>query len=192
MGAARDRWLDEGLRVLADEGAAGVRIDRIAARLGLSKGSFHHHFAGADGYKRDLLDRYESLSVEALESAIADVGPVASTQDVLRALTRLVGAEDTLYRPELDVAVRAWSTSDDEVRSTLQRVDAARIDALAAVWQRVVPDADEARRAATLPYLLAVGAAMVVPPTGADELQGLYEMLLPLVPAAGRAGAPRR
>ena len=55
--------------MLAAEGAAGVRIDRIAARLGLSKGSFHHHFAGADGYKRDLLAHYEALSVDAVESA---------------------------------------------------------------------------------------------------------------------------
>lgn len=183
VSAARDRWLDEGLRVLAAEGASGIRIDRIAARLGLSKGSFHHHFAGAEGFKRDLLARYETLSVQVLESAIAAVGPQASTHQVLQALTGLVGGDvPGLYRPELDVAVRAWSTSDAEVRDVLQRVDTARIDALAGVWRRVLPDPVAARRAALLPYLLAVGAAMVVPPTDADDLQAVYEMLLPLVP----------
>lgn len=183
MGTARARWLDEGLRVLAAEGAAGLRIDRIAARLGLSKGSFHHHFAGADGYKRDLLAFYEALCVQTLESAIEAIGEEASAYAVLAALTRLLSAErPDLYRPELDVAVRAWATYDAEVRAVQQRVDGARIDALERVWRRAVPDPGEARRAATLPYLLAVGAAMVVPPVEADELRGLYEILLPLVP----------
>jgi len=175
--------LDEGLRVLAAEGAPGVRIDRIAARLGLSKGSFHHHFAGADGYKRDLLAHYESLSVDALESAIAGVGDDASTRDVLGALTAMIRVDDAgLYRPELDVAVRAWSTTDPDVRAVQQRIDTTRIDALARVWSRAAPDAAEARRSALLPYLVAVGAAVVVPPVGVDDLRRLYELLLPLVP----------
>ena len=176
--------MDEGLRVLAAEGAPSVRIDRIAARLGLSKGSFHHHFAGADGYKRDLLAHYEALSVAALDSAIAGVADDASTRDVLGALTAMISGDDAgLYRPELDVAVRAWSTTDPDVRAVQQRIDTTRIDALARVWSRAVPDAAQARRAALLPYLLAVGAAVVVPPVEVDDLRRLYELLLPLVPA---------
>ena len=176
--------MDEGLRVLAAEGAPGVRIDRIAARLGLSKGSFHHHFAGADGYKRDLLAHYEALSVAALETAIAGVAEDASTRDVLEVLTSMVRGDGAgLYRPELDVAVRAWSTTDPDVRAVQQRIDATRIDALARVWGRAVSDPVEARRAALLPYLLAVGAAVVVPPVEVDDLRRLYELLLPLVPA---------
>ena len=176
--------MDEGLRVLAAEGAPGVRIDRIAARLGLSKGSFHHHFAGADGYKRDLLAHYEALSVDALESAIAGVGDNASARDVLGVLTAMIRVDGAgLYRPELDVAVRAWSTTDPDVRAVQQRIDTTRIDALARVWSRASPDAAEARRSALLPYLLAVGAAVVVPPVDVDDLRRLYELLLPLVPA---------
>lgn len=185
VGAARDRWLDEGLRVLATDGASGVRIDRIAARLGLSKGSFHHHFDGAEGYKHDLLAYYEALSVAALDDAISATGADASAREVLQSLTHLVNAErPDLYRPELDMAVRAWALFDPEVRQVQQRVDAARIAALERVWQRAVSDPVEARRSALLPYLLAVGAAMVVPPIGAEDLRGLYELLLPLVPAA--------
>ena len=176
--------MDEGLRVLAAEGAPSVRIDRIAARLGLSKGSFHHHFAGADGYKRELLAHYEALSVDALDSAIAGVADDASAREVLGALTAMIRGDGAgLYRPELDVAVRAWSTTDPDVRAVQQRIDTTRIDALARVWSRAVPDAAEARRSALLPYLLAVGAAVVVPPVEVDDLRRLYELLLPLVPA---------
>jgi AcrR family transcriptional regulator len=185
MSDTRDRWLDEGLRILSEEGAAGVRIDRIAARLGLSKGSFHHHFRGATGYKLDLLAHFERQSVGALENAISGMGDVADARAVLAGLTALVRpGEAGIYHPNLDVAVRAWSTWDPDVREVQARIDSAAIAALQGVWKRAVADDDEARTAAMLPYLLAVGASVVVPSVSADELRRMYEMLLPLVPGA--------
>jgi AcrR family transcriptional regulator len=183
MGAARDRWLDEGLRVLAEDGASGVRIDRIAARLGLSKGSFHHHFDGAEGFKKDLLAHYEQLTIQVLEEGIRSAGPDASARAVLGALTSMVRDDGLeLYRPELDVAIRAWATSDPDVRAVQGRIDAARVDALESVWRPAAKDAASAHHSALLPYLLAVGASVMVPPVTADELRRLYELLLPLVP----------
>ena len=162
--------MDEGLHVLAAEGAPGVRIDRIAARLGLSKGSFHLHFAGADGYKHDLLAHYEALSVEALESAIAGVGDNASTRDVLGALTEMVRVDGAdLYRPEPDVAVRAWARTGPG-RACRPATDRQHPDRCAGPGLGPgVPDPAEARQSALLPYLLAVGAAVVVPPVEVDD-----------------------
>jgi AcrR family transcriptional regulator len=188
MTAARDRWLDEGLAVLATEGAQGVRIDRLAARLGLSKGSFHHHFSGADGYKANLLAHFERISVDALTQAIAgseasDNTTPGDAHTILARLTELVQPGGAgLYRPELDVAVRAWSTWDPDVRAVQARIDAARLAALQAVWAPHSASNEEARVAALLPYLLAVGASVVLPPVDADELRRIYALLLPLVP----------
>jgi AcrR family transcriptional regulator len=188
---ARDRWLDEGITVLASEGAPGVRIDRIAARLGLSKGSFHHHFAGADGYKRALLARVEDMAVDGLENAIEDGATPGDARAILGRLTDLVGSgAGALYRPELDSAVRAWAVTDPDVRAVQERIDAARLAALQRVWRPHVATDDDARRAAQLPYLLAVGAAAVVPPVEAEELREVFaRILLPLVPDGATPGA---
>lgn len=183
MSAARDRWLDEGLKVLAEEGAAGIRIDRIAARLNLSKGSFHYHFDGAEGYKKALLAYFEHLSIEMFENAISEVGESAGARVILARLTKLVRPGGTgLYRPEIDVALRAWATWDADVRAVQTRLDEARLSALQRVWRSAVASDEEARTAALLPYLLAVGATVVFPPVDADQLRDLYEILLPLVP----------
>jgi AcrR family transcriptional regulator len=183
MSTARDRWLNEGLQVLAEEGAAGIRIDRIAARLNLSKGSFHHHFDGAEGYKKALLAHFEHLSIEMFENAISEVGESAGARVILERLTKLVRPGGTgLYRPELDIAVRAWATWDADVRAVQTRLDEARLSALQRVWRSAVATDEEARTAALLPYLLAVGATVVFPPVDADQLRDLYEFLLPLVP----------
>ncbi|MGE2718072.1 TetR/AcrR family transcriptional regulator [Mycolicibacterium litorale] len=181
----RERWLETGLRILAAEGAAGVRIDRIAAKLGLSKGSFHHHFSGADGYKRDLLAHFETLTIDALDRAIDEAGSPDDTRATLAKLTDLIApGPNDLYRPELEVAVRAWATWDPDVRAVQARIDKARLAALQRVWRASIDGDDEVRVAALLPYLVAVGASVLVPPVADDELKRVYETLLRLVPDA--------
>lgn len=183
MSAARDRWLDEGVEVLAAEGAAGVRIDRLAARLGLSKGSFHHHFAGAEGYKRDLLDHVESIMTNSFEHAVGSAGGEPSTRQMLARLTEMVTAsDDTLYRPTLELALRSWALSDAEAASAQARIDEARLAALRAVWRRVSDDEGYVRQAAMLPYILALGATVIMPPLNNDDIRKLYELILPLAP----------
>lgn len=182
---SRARWLDAGLKVLAAEGPTAVRIDRIAAKLKLSKGSFHHHFDGADGFKRDLLDYFESISVEALERAIGEVEAPGDIRMVLSKLTRMVAPDrHEVYWPELELAVRAWATWDPDVRAVQARIDRSRLAALQRVWLPYSPTPEDARTAALLPYLVAIGAAVAVPPVGADELRRVYETLLTLVPEA--------
>lgn len=183
MSAARDRWLDEGLVVLAAEGAPGIRIDRLAARLGLSKGSFHHHFDGAEGYKRALLDYVERLMIDALNDAIAYGEGQEDARSVLHRLTELVEPRARgLYRPELEVALRAWAGTDADAREVQARVDDARVAALQRVWRPAVASDAEAHTAALLPYLVAVGATVVTPPVAPDELRSIFRMLVPLIP----------
>jgi len=182
MKDTKSRWISEGFALLAEEGAQGLRIDRVAARLGLSKGSFHHHFAGAPGYKSALLEHFERVSVESLESAIARTDG-KNLRVRLAELSRLVSADDAgLYSPRLDVAVRAWASSDTEVAAMQARIDDARLAALQEAWRPFVATDGEAHAAALLPFLIGVGATVVVPPVDPDDLRAAYELLLPLVP----------
>jgi AcrR family transcriptional regulator len=198
MRTTRTRWLDEGLDVLASDGIDGLRIDRLAARLGVTKGSFHHHFDGIVDYRRALLAHYEEQTRAALASAISSRSG-SGTRATLEWLTALVaaGGDDTseavggaaageagaIRRPELDAAVRAWAHGDPEARATQARIDAAAIAALQAAWRPAVESDAAARTAALVPYLVSLGAAAMVPPVEADELRAVYESLLERVPA---------
>ncbi len=182
MSEARRRWLDEGVTVLSEEGATGVRIDRIAARLGLSKGSFHHHFDGADGFRKDLLAHIEQRLTDALHEAVSGAEREPSTRDTLTRLTCLVGDHGDLYQPRLETALRAWALCDPAAAQTQATIDHARLQALQAIWRRISPDEEEARISALLPYVIAVGSAVIIPPLPADDLRRLFERILPLVP----------
>lgn len=179
----RERWLSTGLEALAEQGPGGLKIDRLVRRVGLTKGSFFHHFAGAAGYKTALLERLEAEATAALDNAAASR---TSTEPhrLLEELTSSISQPAPgLWRPQLETALRAWSFTDDEVRQTQSRIDRQRLAALQAIWQRMEPNPQQARIKALLPYLVAVGASMSPVVINAQELQQVYELLLPLVPS---------
>ena len=177
----RSDWLQAGFTAVADDGPNGLRIDRLCRRLGVSKGSFHHHFAGAGDFKRALLDAYETLVVEALNDAIEQTAAITPQQS-LAGLTAAITSTQSFYRPELEVAMRAWAFSDYQVRAVQERVDRRRLESLEGIWSRILDDPAAVHTAALLPYLVGIGASLVQPPTPPDQLRGIYELLLGLVP----------
>ena len=175
--SARDRWLDEGMAVLAEQGEAGLRVDRIAARLGLTKGSFHHHFDGISDYHRCLWARYESHADAAVRRAVEAVAALPPE----RALMALPG--HAVFDARLEAAVRAWGFDNTEAAAVQQRVDAARLEALVGLWQQVIPDPARARTAALVPHLLLIGASVAMPTTSDSDLRDVFALLATLVPS---------
>ncbi|WP_164990559.1 TetR/AcrR family transcriptional regulator [Agromyces albus] len=176
---ARERWIEAGIEALRADGIDGVRIDRIARHLGLTKGSFHHHFSGAGQYRLALLERFESDATEALRRVDADL--VEAT--ALEALTRLPEVLDSLFDVPLERAVRAWAFADADALAALERVDAARLAAIEARWVAILGPGERARIAALVPHLLVIGASVAAPPISATELRAVFDLLASIAPA---------
>jgi AcrR family transcriptional regulator len=181
--SAKRRWVDEGMAVLAEVGIAGITVDGIAARLALTKGSFHHHFRGMGDYRAHLLARFEDDNAEALARVRSDDPPLAPA-----ALIATIPERYTFDR-RTDAAVRGWALQDPAARATLDRVDRARLAALTALWRAVVPDVRQAETAAMIPYLVAIGASVAHPPPSEEALADVFALLAVLVPAVGAAPA---
>ena len=178
---SRSDWIQAGLAAAADEGPNGLRIDRLCQHLGVSKGSFHHHFAGAADFKQAVLAAYEVLVVEALDQAIERTA-AETPKEALAGLTAAITSTESFYRPDLEVAMRAWAFSDPDVRAVQERVDTRRLASLQGIWSRILDDPAAVHTAALLPYLVGIGASLVQPPTPPDQLRSVYELLLGLVP----------
>ncbi|NKY16282.1 TetR/AcrR family transcriptional regulator [Streptomyces somaliensis] len=178
--ASRRDWLEEGLAVLGEEGAPALTVDRLAARLKLTKGSFYHHFKGMAGYKADLLAHYEA---EHTGRYVADAERRGGGTPHARLLyLRELVLRDKDGSDALEIAVRAWALQDPEVCALQQRVDRARIGYLRELVRGDDGDAD-ATPLARLLYLLLVGAQQLVPPLPAGELREVYDLVLRLTPA---------
>ena len=182
-------WLEAGMATLAEHGPNGLRIDRLCRRLAVSKGSFHHHFAGAGDFKEALLSAYETRVVEALDQAIEQTA-AATPKAALAGLTSAIADSRSFYRPDLEVAMRAWAFSDPEVRAVQERVDERRLESLHSIWSKILGDPAAAYTAALLPYLVGIGASLIQPPTPREQLQRVYELLLGLVPDQSEGKGP--
>lgn len=149
-------WLEAGFAVLSRDGEPGLRIDRVAAELGVTKGSFHHHFAGAAGFRAALLARHEADQTLLLSRARRATADLAG-EPAIHALPGLVADHLDLARER---ALRAWAVSDPEVAATVERIDRARLDLLVELWSRTLPP-ERARVAALVPHLALIGATTV-------------------------------
>ncbi|HEY0846848.1 MAG TPA: TetR/AcrR family transcriptional regulator [Noviherbaspirillum sp.] len=147
----RESWLGAGLTALAEEGPQGLRIMPIAARLGVTKGSFYWHFKNLEDYQSALLEEWEQCHTQAAIECVERIGGDASTK-LRHWITGSVHAD---FR--LDRAIRTWSLTDQRVLKAQGRVDAKRIEYLAkllcgAGWSR-----DDARMIGQWTYWAWIG-----------------------------------
>lgn len=171
-----DRWLDEGLLLLSEFGINGVRIDRLANRLGLTKGSFYHHFPGMSGYRLALLDHFERRYTTRYIDLAEHGGPADATAK-LAALVAAVFA-DIEAGDAIEVTIRAWAANDDDARSTMERVDRIRMNYLAGLLAAISPDRGDAELWSRTMYLTLIGASQVFPPLPVADIRTIYDRLL--------------
>jgi len=119
----RDDWLRSTLAALMEEGISGVRIERIAKTLGVTRGSFYHHFADREDLLRELLDHWMEVSTTRIRDEVGALGldPV----NTLSALSRMIRHRDG---STFDVAIRAWALHDEMAREYAARADEARLE----------------------------------------------------------------
>jgi AcrR family transcriptional regulator len=172
----RTEWLGAGLELLAEEGAPAVTIDRLTSKLGVTKGSYYHHFKGAGGFRTALLEYFEAQFTTRLIDAVErepDAEPAAKLQHLLRLV---LSDPDSA---QLEIAVRAWALQDAEVRAAQQRVDRARTSYLKKLCRGLKVEVDPDRFAQLL-YLILVGAEQVLPSIPKADLREIYAMTLRL------------
>lgn len=150
MQLSRTDWLEKGLELLSAGGPQQVKIDTLCKALGVTKGSFYHHFKHHAAYVSALLEHWKSTYTQQLIHAVAEIDdPHARSQR----LSELVYRKD--MRPE--VAMRAWANSHPEVAATVREVDAERIQYLVALSLQMGADAAQAELLAKMAYAQLVG-----------------------------------
>ena len=152
----RAQWVSAGLDALRKGGAAEVRVERLAARLGITKGSFYWHFRNRDELLEALLEHWAREMTDAEFERVQSMG--GSLPERLRAL-----AEDVLEKGmgRYDPAVRAWARTERKVVAAVARVDRRRVLTLAAWFGEAGFSDAAARTRARLFYAFLLGEPQV-------------------------------
>ena len=167
----RHDWIEEGFRILADEGDGALTVDALCERLGRSKGSFYHHFGGRPGYVRALLDTWEKEATDRLIETGRSDAPV---EDRLRTVNRQASE---LKNSRLERAIRGWSAREPEAATAQDRVDRRRLAFLEALCAERMGEGEPARHLARVFQLTFVGAQHLDPPLEGEELYRTFRFL---------------
>ncbi|GAB5468251.1 MAG: TetR/AcrR family transcriptional regulator [Rhodospirillales bacterium] len=163
---SREAWIELALRVLIEEGEEQVKILGLAKRLGVTRGSFYHHFASRQELIDELLQRWRqqntvglvhqaSLETETLAQAILNVFRCWSS--------------DRHFNPSLDFTVREWARRSTAVRREVTAADEERCAALAALYGRFGYSEEEAAVRARILYLVQLGYFLLEPVVDPEE-----------------------
>jgi AcrR family transcriptional regulator len=153
-----DAWVDAALEALASGGPEEIRIEALAARLGVSKGGFYWHFKNRAALIEAMLDHWE-------QSVVGDViAEVEASSDDPRARLRYL-FELAASAPELlpiELALRDWARRDDGVAARLRRVDNQRMEYLRSLFTPICADADDVEARGTLVLSLFIGNSFIL------------------------------
>lgn len=185
-------WIDAGQRMLIDEGIAGLKVDRLASRLGVSRGGFYHHFSDRDEFLDQLVRHWEA-TCRFLPDAPPPVRPVEAIAWFDGAIARLIASDG--YDDHFDLAVREWARADTRVTWAVERTDRQRIDMLQKFFEAIGYRGEHAATRARIFYYHQIGYyAIGVRQNIAERRRNaeLYIDILCGAPtlAAARAGDP--
>jgi AcrR family transcriptional regulator len=151
----RGAWVEAGLKALAGGGPDAVRVEPLAASLGVSKGGFYWHFKDRRALLKEMLDSWERT---VAEDVIAQVESTpAEPRDKLWQLFALAPSVDFA----VELAIREWARRDDEVAARVRRIDNRRMDYLRSLFGQLGLDEEEVEARAMLAFSLFIGSYFV-------------------------------
>ncbi len=120
-----DAWIGGAIELLAERGVNAVKIEPLARRLGVTKGSFYWHFRDRPALLAAILARWEGRQTDLLVRIAGHAD--ASPAERLRLLLEMtVGAyADPEFR-NAEIAIRNWSRTDPAATVAVRAVDARR------------------------------------------------------------------
>lgn len=182
-------WTEAALQLIAEAGLGALTVEALAARLGVTKGSFYWHFKGRSELLAGALGRWEQ---RATTEAIRGLSAVA---DARQRLCLMLDAASQSPRSRSLYAALAEAAEDPVVRRALNRVASARIEYLEACYRELGLTQPLAKAKAVFAYAAYRGLlqlaheAPAVLPTDWSAYAAVVREALGLVPhARGRPG----
>lgn len=152
----RESWVVCAFDTLYKEGIDQVRIERLAKKLNVTKGSFYWHFKNRPDLLDALIEYWDlEMTKTVVENALLFHGePV---QRIFSTLRDIISNERTKHDP----AVRAWANHDIKAEKYVEKVDNLRLTFLIELFVDASFDAEEAEVRARMLYYYVLGEAYV-------------------------------
>jgi len=149
---SREDWASAALEALSEGGLAAVAVEKLAVRLGTTKGSFYWHFANREELVEAALRLWREASTTSVIARVESPG-VPAAQRLRQLLTQVF---DPAARTEADLALLA-DAGHPLVAAALAEVTEQRLGYLTALFRELGFRPARARRRALIAYSTYLG-----------------------------------
>jgi AcrR family transcriptional regulator len=161
-------YFDLALDLLSKGGPTAVTVAALCSGLGVTKGSFYHHFAGIPDFMRRLLCYWEELGRRLAEASL-DGNDRANLTEIAK-LAATWGV-----RHEAETAIRALARTDGFAAEVQRRVDQGREDRLTQLLGEIGVDPSQARVLARLGVAVLIGTQQREHPVDRRRLEETFD-----------------
>lgn len=151
----RVAWIEAALNALASGGPEAIRIEALAASLGVSKGGFYWHFKDRQALLDEMLDGWEKFVVGDVIATL-ESQPVDSRAK-LQQLFEMAPSVDFA----VELALRDWARRDRDVAKRLRRIDNGRMAYLRSLFAQFCADERDVEARSMLAFSLFIGSYFI-------------------------------
>lgn len=167
----RQDWIDRAIELLTRAGIGAVSVERLATTLGVSRGSFYHHFSDRGDLLQAMLEHWAKDLTYEVRDQIVSLGldPGTTLLVLLRAIRANRAADH-------DAPFRAWALHDPKARAVIHQVDEARLNFIRSQFEALrFTGLDAENRARLFLYYEVAAPAIFAELTPEQEEQLLLE-----------------
>ncbi len=156
---APDSWVDTAIDVLAKEGISGLRVEVLAKRCGVTKGSFYWHFKDRRALLDAVLERWRQGRIRDIEKTTA-VSP-GKEREQLHYAIEVYGASRNRKGMAIELAIRDWARHDSQAAAVVESVDLYRLECTRRLFVASGMSDAEAKSRSLLLYACVFGLSLM-------------------------------
>jgi len=144
-------WEQQALVLIAEKGIRAVAVESLAARMGVTKGSFYWHFHNRESLLEQSLIRWEKHDAANLQTSLS---AIEDPRERLRSFFRRTGREKLTHNVYSSLCM---ASDHPQVEPLLERVAQRRMKHIEKAFEEIGFDPQEASHRARLTYSAYLG-----------------------------------
>ena len=161
-------WYDIAYQGLIESGIESLSVEKLASKLGVSRGSFYHHFGSCEGFYKELLEHWlqrNTMQIDQLNQG-------KSASEKIRGLKEFAWA----LPHKIEVAIRSWALYDDLAKEYQIKTDKIRLDYITGLFEAKY-DKTKAKKAAEVLFYAFIGIQNRQPLVTKNEIASFSRLI---------------
>lgn len=155
----REAWIKGAIGILAEHGAERLRVEVLAKRLGVTKGSFYWHFKDRRDLQHAVLEFWKDGRIRDIRKQ-TQAEPGSEIEALLHTIEVYASARNR-KGISIEAGVRDWARHDAQAAAVVEEVDAERLSCAYRLFLACGLDAKEAQARSVMLYAYVFGSALM-------------------------------